>query len=94
MPDLETGVLAYNDVYFRRLNKLIVTTVASLLPIVAIIVLYAVKSTWRRIYVAIAFTALFGIAMACTNARQSEIFAATAAFAAVEVVFIGSVSGG
>lgn len=69
------------------------TIVASLLPIVAIIVLYAVKGTWRRIYVTITFTALFGIAMACTSARKSEIFAATAAFAAVEVVFIGSVSG-
>ncbi|KAH4938423.1 hypothetical protein HBI79_053650 [Parastagonospora nodorum] len=91
--DVETGVLMYNDIYLRRFNKLIVTLVASLLPIVAIIVLYAVKGTWRRICVAIAFTALFGIAMACTTARQSEIFAATAAFAAVEVVFIGSVSG-
>jgi hypothetical protein len=85
--------LAYNNTYFRRFNKLVVTIVSSLLPIIAIIVLYAVKGTWRCIYVTIAFTALFGIAMSCTNARKSEIFAATAAFAAVELVFIGSVSG-
>ncbi|KAK4565360.1 hypothetical protein LTR86_003977 [Recurvomyces mirabilis] len=93
-PDEETGVFQYDDDGLRRLNKLITTTIASLLPVVAIVVLYAVQGTWRRIYVTIGFTTCFGMALAMTSAKISEIFAATAAFAAVEVVFIGSVSNG
>ncbi|KAK5155873.1 hypothetical protein LTS14_005439 [Recurvomyces mirabilis] len=93
-PDEETGVFQYDDDGLRRLNKLITTTIASLLPVIAIVVLYAVQGTWRRIYVTIGFTSCFGMALAMTSAKVSEIFAATAAFAAVEVVFIGSVSNG
>jgi hypothetical protein len=41
-------------------------------------------------YVIIAFTALLGIAMSCTNSQKLEIYAATATFAVVEVVTNGS----
>ena len=77
--DEETGVFQYDDGRFRRLNKLIMTTIASLLPIIAIVVLYAVQGTWRRIYVMIAFTTCFALALGLTSAKVSEIFASTAA---------------
>ncbi|KAH3995500.1 hypothetical protein HBH68_165940 [Parastagonospora nodorum] len=46
-----------------------------------------------RIGLVILFTAIFSVALAVfTSARKVEIISATAAFAAVEVVFIGSSS--
>jgi hypothetical protein len=46
-----------------------------------------------RIGLMIVFTAIFSVSLAVlTEAKRAEIFAATAAFAAVEVVFIGSTS--
>jgi hypothetical protein len=71
----------YADARLNRVNKFLVTIIASILPIVAIIVLYAVKGTWRRIYVTIGFTTLFAISLAIfSSARRLEIFASTAAY--------------
>ena len=79
-PDEEKGILVYSDTNINRVNKLVSTTIASILPIVAIIVLYTVKTTWQRIYVMIGFTAGFALALASvTSARKLEIFASTAA---------------
>ncbi|KAF2115037.1 hypothetical protein BDV96DRAFT_493735 [Lophiotrema nucula] len=90
--DEESGAVHYSDARLNRANKFLITILASILPIVAIIVLFAVRGTWRRIYVSIGFTTLFAISLATfSSARRLEIFASTAAFAAVEVVFIGSV---
>lgn len=57
----------------------------------AILALYYEKSTPNRIYITIGLTAALGLWLsAFTSARIQEIFAATAAFAAIEVVFIGT----
>ncbi|KAF2144253.1 uncharacterized protein K452DRAFT_223706 [Aplosporella prunicola CBS 121167] len=88
----EENILVYDDTHVERVNKIMITIIASILPTIAIIVLYAVKDTWRRVYIMIGFTAAFAFSLAIfTPARRLEIFASTAAFAAVEVVFIGSV---
>jgi hypothetical protein len=48
----------------------------------------------HRIGLVIVFTTLFALSLALfTGARKVEIFSATAAFAAVEVVYIGSTAG-
>lgn len=58
-----------------------------------VLVLYFVNSMLIRIGLVILFTTIFSVALALfTGAKKIEIFSATAAFAAVEVVFIGSVS--
>ena len=64
---------------------------ASLLPVLAILALYYEKNTPKRIYITIGFTAAIGLWLsAFTSAKVNEVFAATAAFAAIEVVFIGT----
>jgi len=66
-------------------------TLASLLPIASIVILYCVKSMWRRLLIIAGFTAAFSLVLGLvTNGELVEVFAASAAFAAVQVVFVGS----
>jgi hypothetical protein len=59
-----------------------------------ILALYFVNSMIHRIGLVIVFTTVFSVALALfTGAKKVEVFSATAAFAAVEVVYIGSTSG-
>lgn len=59
-----------------------------------VLVLYYIRNMEVRIGLVIVFTTIFSVTLALfTGAKKAEILAATAAFAAVEVVFIGSVSG-
>jgi len=61
------------------------------MPILSIVALYFIKTEGGRIGAMAGFTILFALVLAtCTNAGRLEIAASTAAFAAVEVVFIGS----
>ncbi|KAH3907892.1 hypothetical protein HBI56_152130 [Parastagonospora nodorum] len=80
----------------RRIGKasnVAVAAVSSILPALVILGLYFVKRMIVRIGLVILFTAIFSVALAVfTSARKVEIISATAAFAAVEVVFIGSSS--
>jgi hypothetical protein len=64
---------------------------SSLLPVTSIVVLYVVQSMPKRLGLITIFTAAFSFALTVmTTAKRPEIFAATAAFAAVQVVFIGT----
>ena len=57
-----------------------ITLFASLLPVLAILVLYFVKHTLYRIAITIAFTAFFGVVLIVfTSAELEEVFGATAA---------------
>jgi hypothetical protein len=65
------------------------TFLAAVLLIGAIVVLYKVTSSDWRLGLIAAFTTLFaGSVGLLTNARRAELFAATAAYAAVLVVFV------
>jgi hypothetical protein len=76
-----------------RVGDAIVAALSSILPTVAILVLFFVRDMLKRIGLVVVFTTLFAFALALfTNSRKIEIFSATAAFAAVEVVYIGTVS--
>lgn len=92
--DEESGLRSYNDTRINTVSKIFSTVVSSILPVVTILVLYKIQNTWWRIGSSILFTALFAFFLSIfTEARRVEIFAATATFAAVEVVFIGSALG-
>jgi hypothetical protein len=90
----------------QRVVAIVNVLVASILIIGAVVGLYKLRNQSDRIRLGsiAAFTALFSISLALlTNARRAEIFAATAAYTAVLVVFIsgdlgnngsGSVNGG
>lgn len=89
--DEETGMVDYHEGRLSKVTKLISMTVASTMPMIAILGLYFEESLLMRIYTAIGITAAFAaILVIFTNARRIEIFMATAGLAAVEVVFIGS----
>lgn len=84
----------YSSKAVNRLASGVVAALSSILPTLAILVLYYVHDMVQRIGLLIVFTTLFAVALAVlTNAKQVEVFSATAAFAAVEVVFIGSTNG-
>lgn len=62
---------------------------ASALLIGAIISLYIVTESVARLVMITVFTALFATSVVLmTNARRAEVFAATAAYSAVLVVFV------
>ncbi|SPQ17690.1 7b5b95ba-d0a0-49c5-afdd-8d11b7609188 [Thermothielavioides terrestris] len=92
----ETGDLLQNAVRYRdegifRVLKILTTLVASLLPVGGIAVLYTIQSMPGRLAATAAFTALFSFSLSLiTTASTKDIFSATAAFAAVLVVFVGT----
>ena len=66
---------------------------SAIIPTVAILTLHFVHRMIHRIGLVIVFTTVFAITLALfTGAKKVEVFSATAAFAAVEVVYIGSTS--
>ena len=73
--------------------NLITMVISAILPVISVIILYFVHSMIARLGIVAAFTAVFVLTLAVvTDACGVEIFAATAGFAAVQVVFIGSTS--
>jgi len=89
--DFLHNTIRYRDEETFRVLKTLVTLVASLLPIVGIAVLYAIHSMPGRLGAVGGFTALFSLALSVlTSASTKDIFSATAAFAAVLVVFVGT----
>jgi hypothetical protein len=68
---------------------------AAVLLIGAIVNLYLVPDPKAKLGLVAMYTLLFAASVAlCTNARRSEVFAATAAYAAVLVVFVSGDLGG
>ncbi|KAL8878646.1 MAG: hypothetical protein Q9198_003587 [Flavoplaca austrocitrina] len=89
--DAETGMVSYDESKLFHAGTITATVLSSTFPVFSIFILFIVKNTYCRIGVAAGFTAIFAIFLACfSSAKRVEIFAATATFAAVEVVFIGS----
>ncbi|KAI1120216.1 hypothetical protein F5Y10DRAFT_137095 [Nemania abortiva] len=72
----------------------LVTVISCLLITVPVVVLNYVTNTSLRLVLIVLFTLAFSLALAfMSDAKRKEIFAATAAFVAVQVVFVGTVSG-
>ncbi|KAF2268994.1 hypothetical protein CC78DRAFT_606858 [Lojkania enalia] len=90
---IHANTVEYSQQTVLQISALIGTICASVLPVVATVVLYYVSSMAARLAIIGAFTVLFSAALGLlTNGRVIEIFSATAAFAAVQVVFVGTTS--
>jgi len=64
-----------------RYSKAAVTIIASLIPIVCIVVLYVIHNNGWRLGTMAFFTAAFAaVLVILTSAKEVEIFAATAAY--------------
>jgi len=77
--DEETGYVEYSEEKIDKAGTIISTTVASILPVIAVLGLFFIKSLVKRIYAMVGITAAFSILLASmSNAKRIEIFAATA----------------
>ena len=97
----DKNLFYYSPSRVNTLVGLIITTVIFVLLILPVVAMYWLTSfdthdsTFRAIGVLIVFTLLFGAAMSVlTRALRHELFAASAAYCAVLVVFISNFGNG
>ncbi|CZR66678.1 uncharacterized protein PAC_16579 [Phialocephala subalpina] len=89
--DNRSNLHHYDDRHVQVITNVLGTMFSSFAPLLSIVVLSFVSSPKARLGLVCAFTILFSCCLAvATKARRVEIFAASAAFASVQVVFIGS----
>ncbi|KAI1143084.1 hypothetical protein F5Y05DRAFT_142310 [Hypoxylon sp. FL0543] len=87
--ELGDGLYTYEESLLASVVNTIATVVAALMPLLSIVILYFVNSDATKLGIIVVFSACFALVLAVmTNARKIEVFAATAAFAAVNVVFL------
>ncbi|KAM7198542.1 hypothetical protein V8F33_005048 [Rhypophila sp. PSN 637] len=90
VPHLRNSV-SYDNSSISRMAKVFTTVAGALFPVVSIVILYAIDDTKKRLGVLAVVTVLFSLCMSLgTRAGVAEVFGASAAFAAVLVVFIGT----
>ncbi|KAH6839217.1 hypothetical protein B0T12DRAFT_490380 [Alternaria alternata] len=77
----------------RRIARALVVVLSAVLPFTAIVALYFIENLRHRIAMIAVFSGVFALVLTIfTTARPVEIFAATAAFTSVQVVFVGGTS--
>ncbi|KAJ3566914.1 hypothetical protein NPX13_g6961 [Xylaria arbuscula] len=87
--------VTYTHRSIARFTQAFTVLIACTLPIAAIIILYFVHDMPTRLGIIATLTGLFSTSMSMlTTASLQDIFAATAAFAAVLVFFLGSTNAG
>ena len=92
--DEEAGIYHYRKMHLRAVSHLVGVVLASVIPAASIFTLYYIQSPVNRLICLLGYSALFSVCLALfTSARRVEIFAATAAFASVQVVFVGQTIG-
>ena len=89
------GLTYYSEGAVQKFVTVLSIIGATILLEVAIVVLYLVKSDHTRFGLVAVFVSLFAAAVSfLSNASRAEMFAATAAYAAVLVVFLsGNLNG-
>lgn len=94
-PSSDNGLVGYEESTLLRLTYNITSALASLLPIFSIAVLSVVQSLKLRLAIIAVFNlVLFVCLTTLTTAKRTDVFAVTAAFSAVQVVFVqGNTSG-
>ncbi|KAF2799790.1 hypothetical protein K505DRAFT_356268 [Melanomma pulvis-pyrius CBS 109.77] len=79
-PSLVHGVVGYKDTTIFKITYWMTSIIASLIPIISIVVLYRIHSTAIRLVFIGVFNILMSICLsAMTNAKRSEIFTITTA---------------
>lgn len=80
----------YNDGLFVAIGNIACTVLSSIIPSTSIVILYYIQNMLVRLLVIVALSALFSLTMSfAAQGHRYEVFAATTAFAAVQVVFVG-----
>ncbi|KAK8016228.1 hypothetical protein PG993_014417 [Apiospora rasikravindrae] len=89
--EVTNGIYSHDDSRIVMTANLIGTIAASILPVLSIAILYTVRSMAARLGLVAVFSALFSTCLWFMNdGNLVEVFGATSAFAAVQVVFIGT----
>jgi hypothetical protein len=87
------GFWEYSNESFVTIGNAICMILSSVIPTVSIFALYFVQSMIARLLVITAMSCLFSLIMTViVQGKPVEVFAATTAFAAVQVVFVGGVT--
>jgi len=88
-----SGFTEYSDDLYVTVGNVTCMVLSSVIPTASIFVLYFVKSMIARLAVITAMSFLFSFIMTViVRGRRVDVFAATTAFAAVQVVFVGGVN--
>lgn len=88
---VQTPITNYSDRKLIATVNAISTILSSLLPAISILALYFIHDQLARMAAVVAFCLLFSVVLTLvTNSGRVDCFAATAAFAAVQVVFVGT----
>ena len=83
----------YKHSRFVRLADLVCACMSGVIPVAAIFALYFTDTILDRLVVVTVMTFLFSFILAILfRGRRMEVFTATMAFAAVQVVFVGGVN--
>jgi len=91
--DEEAQYFEYGDKYVLRTANVFGSIISSALLVGSILALYFVNNMLARLGIIAALTQVFSLVLILvTSARKVEVFGATAAFVAVQVVFVGSTS--
>ena len=89
--DISSGLTEYKESRLAFAASTVVVSIAAMLPAISIFALYLIESMVVRLGVITIFSGVFSASLAIfTRSRKIEIFAATAAFASVQAVFVGS----
>jgi len=76
----ELGMVEWSDDSYTTASRTMSVITSSLIPSLAIVILYFIHSLLARIFVAMGLSFLFSVTLALlTSARAAEIFASTAA---------------
>ncbi|PLB35139.1 uncharacterized protein BDW47DRAFT_111024 [Aspergillus candidus] len=93
-PDPEIGAYLYRDESIKSFTNALSIFISGLLPASSIIVLFFVKSVPLRLAIIFIYNITFAMVLGfMVKARRSEMFAASTAFAAVQVALITSSDG-
>ncbi|KAF7508402.1 hypothetical protein GJ744_009255 [Endocarpon pusillum] len=97
-PHDESGKSAFTSMgdsrLFGSIADQISSFVATTLILIPVITLHFVQSADARLIIIVVFSLAFqGLVVLATEAKRSEVFAATAAFVAIQVVYVGSALG-
>jgi hypothetical protein len=86
---MRANTFHYSNKGVLRLVSIATMSLASLFPIVSIIVLSYVQNKVKQLSLIVVFTVTFSLCLGLYQiGRKPEIFSASAAFAAVQVVFV------
>ncbi|KAL5040909.1 hypothetical protein BDW71DRAFT_201786 [Aspergillus fruticulosus] len=87
--DIETGPVYYDDEKIIRATRLTSIITSSVIPASSMLVLYLVNNMITRLIIIVVYNIGFSIIIGLlAKARRVEVFAASTAFAAVQVAFI------